>query len=193
MLTTIINKSLVTGLVPNSLKEAMLTPILKKPNLDQEDLNNYRPISNLPYLSKLLERVVAAQLVKHINNHDIAEQFQSAYRKFHSTETALTYVTNNILNSLDRRNSVFLVLLDLSAAFDTVDHKKLLEILEKRVRLGIQVLDWVVSCLSSRYQYVSVAGSSPTGFSAGANLLHYLYALLRRHCPQTQPILSFIY
>ncbi len=151
VLTTIINKSLATGFVPDCLKEAMLTPILKKPNLDQEDLNNYRPISNLPYVSKLLERVVAAQLVKHLNDHGIAEQFQSAYRKLHSTETALLYVTNDILNALDAKNSVFLVLLDLSTAFDTVDHKKLLERLEKRVRLGGLVLDWVVSYLSSRY------------------------------------------
>ena len=76
-----------------------------------------------------------------LSKHDIAEQFQSAYRKLHSAETALLYMTNDILNSLDRRMSVFLVLLDLSDMFDMVDHKKLLERLEKRVRLSGLVMD----------------------------------------------------
>ena len=109
-----------------------------------------------------------------------------AYRTLHSTETALTYVTNDILSSIDKRNSVFLVLLDLSAAFNTVDHKQLLERLEKRVGLSAQVRDWVVSYLSSRYQFVSVAGSNselkplacgvPQDLVLRANLLHHLYA-----------------
>ena len=107
-----------------------------------------------------MEHVVAEQIVQHLQDHAISKPIQSAYRKCHSTETALTFVANDILNSLDKRNSVFLVLLDLSAAFDTVDHQLLLSRLKNRVRLGGQVLDWVVSYLSSRYQCVSVARSS---------------------------------
>ncbi len=156
----IINKSLSTGVMPDCLKEAMLTPILKKPQLDPEDLNNYRPISNLPYLSKLIERVVAAQLVCHFKKHSISESSQSAYRKLHSMQTALTCVANDILCALDRRELVFLVLLDLSAMFDTVDHKLLLSRLEDRVGLSGQVLDWATSYLTGRYQYVSRSGSS---------------------------------
>ena len=146
--------------MPNRLKDAMLTPILKKPQLDPEDLNNYRPISNLPYLSKLIERVVATQLVCNLETHLISEPFQSAYRKLHSTETTLMYVANDILCALDRWESACIVLLDFSAVFDTVNHKLLLSRLEDRVGLSGQVLDWVISYLSGRYQYVSLSSSS---------------------------------
>ncbi len=81
-LTTVINVSLQSGVVLSSLKEAQLIPILTKYNLDVEVLNNYRPISNLPYLSKLIE-------------HEVP--LQSAYSKFHSTETAIVYVLNDLL------------------------------------------------------------------------------------------------
>ena len=157
-LTAIINKSLSSSTMPDCLNEALLTPILKKAQLDSNDLNNYRLISNLPYLSKLIEHVVAAQLVCHLERHSISEPFQSAYRKLHSTETALTYVTNDILCALDRRESVFIVLLDLSTVFDTVDHKLLISRVEDRVRLSQKVLDWVISYLSGRYQHISVSG-----------------------------------
>ncbi len=125
-LVSIINLSLASSTVPTSFKTTLLLPILKKPQLDVDELNNYRPISNLPFISKLLERVVASQLVAHLQKHNLAEPFQSAYRKHHSTETALTFVNNEILMSLDRRKTVVLILLDLSAAFDTVDHITLL-------------------------------------------------------------------
>ena len=116
-----------------------------KPQFDPEDLNNYRPISNLPYLSKLIEHMVASQIVRHLEEHSISEPFQSVYRKFHSTETALTYISNDILCALDKRDSVFVVLLYLSTEFDTVDHKLLLSRLEHRVRLRGKVLDWTNS------------------------------------------------
>ena len=88
---------------------------------------------------------------------------------------ALTYISNDILCSLDIRDSVFVVLLDLSTAFDTVDHKLLLSRLEHRVRLGGQALDWAISYLSSRFQYVSAAGSSsnPRPLSCGVPRARY--------------------
>ncbi len=112
--------------VPTSFKTALLLPILKKPNLNTDDLNNYRLISNLPFISKLLERVVTSQLITHLQKHNLDEPFQSAYRKHHSTETFLTFVDNDILMSLDCCKTVVLILLDLSAVFDTVDHTILL-------------------------------------------------------------------
>ena len=160
ILTAIINKSLSTGIMPDCLKEVMLTPILKKPQLNPEDLNNYRLISSLPYLSKLIECVVAAQIVCHLEQHLISEPFQSAHWKLHFTDTALTYVANDILCALDRRESVFLVLLDLSTAFDAVDHKLLLTRLEDRVGHSGQVQDWATSYLTGRHQYVTLSGSS---------------------------------
>ena len=94
-------------------------------------LNHYRPVSNLPFLSKVIERVVASEITNHMDTHDLMEPLQSAYRRGHSTETALTYVTNDILSALDSKKSVFLILLDLSAAFDTVDHEILLQCLSQ--------------------------------------------------------------
>ena len=108
---------------PHMYTHANIFPIFKKPSLDHEVLNHYRPVSNLPYLSKV---IVASVITNHMDTHDLMEPLQSVYRRGHSTETALTYVTNDVLLALDSKNSVFLILLNLSAAFDTVNHEILL-------------------------------------------------------------------
>ena len=126
VITTIVNSSLSTGIVPKDLKKAIITPLLKKPTADCDVLSNYRPVSNLAYISKLLEKVVSIQLATYKHQNDLNEKFQSAYRLGHSTETALLRVQNDILSSIDCGQCVFLVLLDLSAAFNTVVHESLL-------------------------------------------------------------------
>ncbi|XP_077862475.1 uncharacterized protein LOC144344404, partial [Saccoglossus kowalevskii] len=119
-ITDIINESLRTGSVPEKMKCALIKPLLKKASLDSNMLKNYRPISNLSFISKVLERVVASRVKQHLENYSLYEEFQSAYRTAHSTETALLRVANDVLCSIDNsKNSVALVLLDLSAAFDT--------------------------------------------------------------------------
>ena len=110
--------------MPANFKRAVITPLLKKPNLDQDSMNNYRPISNLSFVSKLLERHVAVQLRQHPDNNNVLDTFQSAYRQHHSTETALVRIQND--HFLDRRKGVLAVLLDISAAFDTVGHSMLI-------------------------------------------------------------------
>ena len=159
ILTWIINLSLKSGVVTQSLKSAVVTPLLKKASLDTEILKNFRPISNLPFASKILEKVVASQLNEYFNQNALLEPLQSAYRKLHSTETALLSVHNSITRSLDSGNVVLLVLLDLSAAFDTIDHSILLQRLSN---LGIKgvALQWIRSYLTGRFQSVSVKGST---------------------------------
>ena len=119
-------------------------------NSDPSDLKNYRPVSNLPLLSKLLERVVQARLLAHLDGNSLLPGWQSAYRRFHSTETAVTKVFNDLLMAVDRGQMSVLCLLDLSAAFDTVDHDLLLQRLERQFGLRGTALQWVCSYLSGR-------------------------------------------
>src|SRR5664279_4624325 len=90
--TRIVNASLMQGRLPDSQKHAIVTPLLKKPGLDTADMNSYRPVSNLSFMSKLVERVVANQLNEYLSANNLLPRFQSAYRKGHSTETALLRV-----------------------------------------------------------------------------------------------------
>ena len=159
LICSAINRSLQTGHVPSALKTAIITPLLKKPTLDPEALSNYRPISNLPFLSKVLEKVVAAQLQTHLKENNIFEKFQSGFRAAHSTETALVRVTNDLLMAADAGSPSLLVLLDLSAAFDTVDHAILLERLHSTVGLCDLALGWFQSYLAGRTECVSIGGT----------------------------------
>ena len=134
-------------------------PLLKKPSLDKELLKNYRPVSNLPYISKVIEKVVAKRLDDHINENSLYDNLQSAYRAFHSTETALLRVHHDIAASLDMGNCVALVMLDLSAAFDLIDHTILLRRLELSYGISGTALKWLRSYLSGRSQCISIASS----------------------------------
>ena len=131
VLTTIVNASLSCAEFPTELKKAFLTPLIKKIILDCEIFKNYRPVSNLSFISKLVERVVCVQWVEHLKTNNLYEIFQSAYRQLHSTETALLRVQNDLLQAIDNEGRAILVLLDLSAAFDTIDHQKLLNLLNQ--------------------------------------------------------------
>ena len=122
-ITNIINTSLTTGIVPRDLKIAVVKPLLKKPSLDKNLLKSYRPISNLPFLSKILEKVVLHKSISHLQENNLSNQFQSAYRAGHSTEAVLLRIVNDIPSALDNDNISVLLLLDLSAAFDTIDHQ----------------------------------------------------------------------
>ena len=157
-LVHLVNTSLDTGLFPQKLKSAIVTPILKKPNLPTE-LSNYRPVSNLPFLAKILERVVFNQLNDYIVTNKLNSCYQSGFTALHSTETALIKVQADILNSLDAKRMCIVVFLDLSAAFDTVDHTKLLTILTDKFGICDKAHDWLASYLSGRNYIVKVNDS----------------------------------
>ncbi len=141
---------------PKPLNWLLLSLSLKKTQLDPKNLVNYRPISNLPFRSKILEKVVSSQLYSFLEKNDICEDFQSGFRPSHSTETALIRVTNDLLLSSDCGCISLLVLLDLSAAFNTIDHNILLNRFENSVGISGSPLAWFKSYLSDRHQFVAV-------------------------------------
>ena len=140
-------------------KLAHLTPLIKGQSLDSSDLQNYRPLSNLTFIGKLIEQVVLRRLNivnKHMADNNLNIHQQSGYKKYHSTETLLIRITNDLLIASDQDKATVVMLLDLSAAFDTVDHSKLLSILEREMGLGGNVLKWFKSFLCGRCQRVRV-------------------------------------
>jgi hypothetical protein len=127
VLTKIISLSLTSAVVPAELKKAQVRPLLKKKtNLDPNTFKNYRPVSNLPFVSKVLEKVVNSCIEDNLTLNNLHEEHRSAYSQFHSTESARLKVQTDILQSLDQNDVTILVMLDLSAAFDTIEHSILL-------------------------------------------------------------------
>ena len=157
-ITSIINNSLTNGTVPECMKEALVRPLLKKPSLNKNELKNYRPVSNLSFVSKILEKVVLLQMLEHIRLNDMHHRFQSAYRVNHSTETALLKVVNDLVMEADANRCNILCLLDLSAAFDTIDHDILIARLENMFGVRGTALSWFNSYLRERRQSVVVEG-----------------------------------
>ena len=182
--TSIQDHSLLTGEFPLIFKTAIVKPLLKKASLDFEDMKNYRPISNLSLMPKVLEKVVLSQILQNINCNKLLSDFESAYHLHHSTEIALSKVTNDLLSAMDDGKISVHVLLDLSAAFDTIDHEILLHRLHNVFGFGNTVLSWFQSYLENRTQTVVVHGK------------HSTLASLRYGVPQGSvlgPILFILY
>jgi hypothetical protein len=154
-----INHSLVCGYVPQSFKIAQVTPLLKKEGLDICEYKNYRPVSNLCFIGKVLEKVVASQLNSYLAQHGLHDMLQSAYKAGHSTETAVIKIKSDMDQILDQGDGILLVLLDLSAAFDTIDHNILFHRLEHCVGVKGTALQWLKSYLSDRQQTIRIGSS----------------------------------
>ena len=183
VITKLVNLSLQSASVPPSLKQAIMTPRLKKHGLSTQELSNYRPISNIHFISKVMEKAVAAQIQDFLALNNLNAPTQSAYRRHHSVETALVLVQNDILQALDCHEEVIIVLLDFTAAFDTIDHQILLKRLPMRFGISGNVLKWLTSYVSDRQHVVKVENttSSPVadmhGIPQGSVMGPVLFAL----------------
>ena len=141
VITNMVNTSFNQEHFPKSQKHAIVGPRIKKPSLDPIDPKSYRPVSNITFISKLIERIALNRFSLHSGLFKLLPSRQSAYRRFHSTETASAIVHNDIVRATDAGQIKALVLLDLSAAFDTVDHGILLDVLFSRFGGTIESLN----------------------------------------------------
>ena len=159
---------------------------MKKTGLDNDILKNYRPVSNLTFISKIIEKVISGRLNKHLINNGLFDPLQSAYRDKHSTETALIKVQNDILSALDVGSSAILLMLDLSA-FDTIDHDILLSRLCNVYGITGNALDWFRSYLTDRIQRVVIEDSVSVdqelyfGVPQGSVLGPRIYCMYTKH------------
>jgi len=156
IITRLANMSLQEGKFPSSYKRAQVLPLLKKSGLDKSTPANYRPISNLSTVSKVLERLVLARLRPHLLGSANFSEYQSAYRKGHCTETALLEILDGVYTAADGKQVTVLVGLDLSAAFDTVSHTILIERLHTEFGVTGKPLSWLKSYLGDRSQFVKL-------------------------------------
>ena len=130
-LTKIINLSLNTGEFHDGWKSAIVRPLIK--SLSKGTIKtNYRPVSNLSFISKIVEKCTLEQFTWHCNKYDLLPSYHSAYRKFHGCETSLVKLVNDLLWAMENKQVTSVVILDLTAAFDTIDHELILHILHNR-------------------------------------------------------------
>ena len=163
-------------------KRAVVKPLLKKPGLECI-FKNYRPVSNLPAISKPIEKVAIKQIQDHSDENNTTHTHQSAYKVNHSCETALLFLHNEILSSFEKQEMPNLCAIDLSAAFDTVDHGIMISTMENTFGLSGNTLSWLSSYLVPHSFNISIEGnmsadkpvtfSVPQGSVAGPILFHY--------------------
>ena len=156
-LTLLFNRSFATGQFPESMKIAKVVPIFKAK--DKKDLTNYRPISLLPTFSKIFEKVVHKRIYTYLQKFDILYESQYGFREKHSTVNAVTEFVSNVLKGFNKNDITLSIFLDLSKAFDTIDHNILLNKLDYYGIRGI-ALEWFKSYLSKRKQFVQYKKTS---------------------------------
>ena len=162
MLSSAVNLSILEGSFTYHFKSALVSPLLTRPTLNKDSMTNHWPVSNLNFLSKELEKVVVNQLNSHINSSNTSNQYQSACRKFHSTETALLKIHNDIIASMDAGKVTALTLVNLSAAFDTIYHTFLSRSLDDWFGVTGKAPNWFQSYLTARDQMIKLADCLPS-------------------------------
>ena len=178
-ITNTVNLSLESGSFPDVLKVSHITPLLKKPSLSKDDMKNYRPVSNLNFISKIIEKIISNRIWSHLDKNNLSNPNQSAYNPLYSTETALLKIHIDICMNMDTGKTTALVLLDLSAAFDTLDHSSIIELLSGWYSISGTALNWVRSYLSNRVQRVKLLESfkEDYGVPQGSVLIPLLFTL----------------
>ena len=184
IITELLNTSLTEGIFVNNWKTAIIKPLLKKLGLELI-AKNYCLVSNLPFMSKLIEKCMLIQLNEHCRNQDLMPSYQSAYRANHSCETSVLKLCNDFLWAMERQKIMASVALDLSVAFDTVDHSVLLNVLQNQFGITRNAINWYDTYLRPPYCLVEITGlksqsrlidfSVPQGSCAGP-VLYSVYA-----------------
>ena len=183
-------------------KHYLVSPLLKKANLDKENLSNYRPISNLSFLSKLTERIVLTRLNDYLSSNSLLNPHQSGFTKHHFTETLLASLYNKLVSAVSHQQVSCLCLLDISAAFDTIDHSLLLHRLSSWFGVSGTALQWFQSYLSSRSFSVKASShcSQPLPLSCGVPqgsvlgpLLFILYTTPLSHLIESSSVDHHLY
>ena len=155
-ITCLINKSLQKGEFISSWKKAVLRPLIKKENQPRNDRTNYRPVSNVPFHSKVLEKSALEQIHSHCSRNNLLPPYQSAYRSGYSCETALAKILDDVLHNMEQQKVTVMIFMELSAAFDTVDHGILHDVLEQTFCIKGTCLDWLDSYLQPRSFCVAI-------------------------------------
>ena len=153
----LVNKSLSEGTM-EGIKHSEIDPLLKKHGLDSDIKKNFRPVNNLVFLSKLTERIVDKRIAKHMEENGLFTSEFFGYKKHHSPETMMLGVADEILTGFDEGKCTIMLFIDLSAAFDTIDIDRMIEILADEIGLCGTALKWCKSFLSNRTQRVKING-----------------------------------
>ena len=182
-LTRLCNATILEGGMPQSQRTAIVVPRLKGAGLDPNDVKSYRPISNLSFMSKVIERVIFRQLVVYLDSNNLIPKFQSGFRKHHSTESATLRVLSDIYSAIDNGKVALLALLDVSVVFDTVNHDILMDRLTQSFGLAGNAFDWLASFITGRTYVVRFGGTTTpprkvrSGIPQGSILGPLLYIL----------------
>ena len=200
LITKIVNLSLSEGQFIRSWKTAIVQPLLKKVGL-QLIKSNFRLVSNLSFISKIIERCLLLQLSDHCDNCGLQPDYQSAYREHYSCETAVLKLSNDILWAMEKQHVTCLVALDLSVVFDTVDHPTLLSVLKHKFGVEDKALQWFDQYLRPRSFQVTINGnyssdkdlsvSVPQGSCAGANIFNLSCSPLHEVIPPDLQLSGF--